>query len=74
MWALWGLCEKAIENSENLSYTATFAGFAPAMDPELLVVIALHGLQGEDYSGGKVAAPIFSKIVGQSLHVLKAGN
>ena len=64
----------AIENSENLSYTATFAGFAPAMDPELLVVIALHGLQGEDYSGGKVAAPIFSKIVGQSLHVLKAGN
>jgi len=31
-------------------------------------------LQGEDHSGGRVAAPVFSKIVGQSLHVLKAGS
>ena len=64
----------AIENSKGLSYTATFAGFVPAINPELLAVIVLHGLQGEDHSGGRVAAPIFSKIVGQSLHVLKAGN
>jgi cell division protein FtsI (penicillin-binding protein 3) len=64
----------AIENSEDLSYTATFAGFVPAINPELLAVIVLHGLQGEDHSGGRVAAPVFSKIVGQSLHVLKAGN
>ena len=64
----------AIENSKDLSYTATFAGFVPAMNPELLAVIVLHGLQGEDHSGGRVAAPVFSKIVGQSLHVLKAGS
>ena len=64
----------AIENSQDLSYTATFAGFVPAINPELLAVIVLHGLQGEDHSGGRVAAPVFSKIVGQSLHVLKAGN
>ena len=64
----------AIENSKDLSYTATFAGFVPAINPELLAVIVLHGLQGEDHSGGRVAAPVFSKIVGQSLHVLKAGN
>jgi len=64
----------AIENSKGLSYTATFAGFVPALNPELLAVIVLHGLQGEDHSGGRVAAPVFSKIVGQSLHVLKAGN
>jgi cell division protein FtsI (penicillin-binding protein 3) len=64
----------AIENSKGLSYTATFAGFVPAINPELLAVIVLHGLQGEDHSGGRVAAPVFSKIVGQSLHVLKAGN
>jgi hypothetical protein len=37
-------------------------------------VVVLHGLKGEDHSGGRVAAPVFSKIVGQSLHVLKAGN
>ena len=64
----------AIENSKDLSYTATFAGFAPAINPELLAVVVLHGLKGEDHSGGRVAAPVFSKIVGQSLHVLKAGN
>ena len=64
----------AIENSKDLSYTATFAGFVPAINPELLAVIVLHGLQGEDHSGGRVAAPVFSKIVGQSLHVLKAGS
>ena len=64
----------AIENSKDLSYTATFAGFVPAINPELLAVIVLHGLQGEDHSGGRVAAPVFSKIVGQSLHVLKVGS
>ena len=64
----------AIENSKDLSYTATFAGFVPAIDPELLAVVVLHGLEGEDHSGGRVAAPVFSKIVSQSLHVLQAGN
>ena len=64
----------AIENSKDLSYTVTFAGFVPAIDPELLAVVVLHGLEGEDHSGGRVAAPVFSKIVSQSLHVLQAGN
>ena len=64
----------AIENSKDLSYTVTFAGFVPAIDPELLAVVVLHGLEGEDHSGGSVAAPVFSKIVSQSLHVLQAGN
>ena len=64
----------AIENSKELSYTVTFAGFVPAIDPKLLAVVVLHGLEGEDHSGGRVAAPVFSKIVSQSLHVLQAGN
>jgi len=58
--------------SEN-SYTVTFAGFAPAKDPHLLSVVVLHGLRGDNKSGGQIAAPIFSDVISQSLHVLEAG-
>ena len=65
----------AIEiNSKSLSYTATFAGFSPINNPKLLGVVVLHGLKGEDHSGGRVAAPLFSRIVSQSLHVLEVAN
>ena len=55
-------------------YTATFSGFAPSKDPKLLAVIVLHNLIGEEHSGGKVAAPIFSKVISQSLHALESGS
>ena len=50
---------------ENTTYTGTFAGFVPSDDPEYLAVIVLHGLSGENYSGGRVSAPIFSNIMKQ---------
>ena len=50
---------------EITTYTATFAGFVPSDDPEYLAVIVLHGLSGENYSGGRVSAPIFSNIMKQ---------
>ena len=50
---------------EITTYTGTFAGFVPSDDPEYLAVIVLHGLSGEDYSGGKVSAPLFSNIMEQ---------
>ena len=65
----------AIEiNSKSLSYTAIFAGFSPTNNPKLLGVVVLHGLKGEDHSGGRVAAPLFSRIASQSLHVLEVAN
>ena len=67
-----GTAEK-MRNNE-ISYTATFSGFAPARDPKLLAVIVLHDLIGEGHSGGKVAAPIFSKVISQSLHALESGS
>ena len=48
---------------ENTSYTATFSGFVPSNDPEYLAVVVLHGLKGEESSGGRVAAPVFSNIM-----------
>ena len=67
-----GTAEKRIRGK--VSYTASFSGFVPAQDPKLLAVIVLHGLYGEEHSGGSVAAPIFSKVVTQSLHALESGS
>ena len=47
------------------TYTGTFAGFVPHKNPEFLAVVVLHGLSGEDYSGGKVSAPLFANIMQQ---------
>ena len=60
--------------NERKSYTATFSGFAPAEEPKLLGVIVLHDLTGESHSGGSAAAPVFSSIIEQSLHVLDSGT
>ena len=45
------------------SYTATFSGFVPSNNPDYLSVVVLHGLKGEESSGGRVAAPVFSDIM-----------
>lgn len=50
---------------EETTYTATFAGFVPYDQPEFLTVVVMHGLSGEESSGGKVSAPIFSNIMEQ---------
>ena len=50
---------------EETTYTGTFAGFVPYKNPEYLAVVVLSGLSGEDYSGGKVSAPVFSNIMQQ---------
>lgn len=48
---------------------SSFAGFAPAHNPRLVVVITLDEPEGVAY-GGLLAAPVFSEIVEQSLRYL----
>ena len=48
---------------------ASFAGFAPADDPRVVVFVRIDRPQGEIY-GGIVAAPIFSRLVAQALPYL----
>ena len=61
----------AIESSgDETSYTATFSGFVPSSNPDYLAVVVLHGLKGEESSGGKVAAPVFSNILSE-IYLLK---
>ncbi len=51
-------------------YIASFAGFAPANDPKLVLLVAIDEPQGE-YYGGIVAAPVFSAIMRDVLRYLE---
>lgn len=47
---------------EEGAYVATFAGFAPADDPEIAVAVMIDEPQDEIY-GGVVAAPVFAELM-----------
>ena len=51
---------------EDGGYTATFAGFAPADDPEIVVQVVLHNPQ-DTYYGGEAAGPVFNDIMSFAL-------
>jgi len=51
-------------------FIASFAGFAPARDPKLLVTIMVDEPQGEIY-GAEVAAPAFQEIMRLALPYLR---
>jgi cell division protein FtsI/penicillin-binding protein 2 len=69
-----GTTRKHIENVGYVSgrYIASFAGFLPADDPELLGLIVIDDprADGAEVYGGSVAAPIFSSIVKDAVKVL----
>nr|WP_320048505.1 penicillin-binding protein [uncultured Desulfuromonas sp.] len=48
---------------------SSFIGFAPAKDPQIVVLVTLDEPQGKAY-GGLLAAPVFSRIVEQALRYL----
>ena len=51
-------------------YLAVFAGLAPVSDPRLVAVVVIDEPRGEDYYGGLVAAPVFSRILSGALRLL----
>ena len=42
-------------------YIASFIGFAPAEDPQVLAIVIIHEPQGI-YYGGTIAAPVVSQL------------
>lgn len=50
--------------------TASFAGFAPYLDPKITVVVIIDEPSKKPYYGGKWAAPVFGEIVQSSLKYL----
>ena len=51
-------------------FVASFIGFAPADNPQLLVAVIVDQPQGTDYFGGSVAAPAFGEIASFALPYL----
>jgi cell division protein FtsI (penicillin-binding protein 3) len=51
-------------------YLAVFGGIAPASAPRLAAVVVIDEPSAGEYYGGKVAAPVFSSIVGGALRLL----
>ncbi|WP_455365843.1 peptidoglycan D,D-transpeptidase FtsI family protein [Kaarinaea lacus] len=52
------------------SYIAVFAGMAPATNPRLIMVVMVNEPSGEQYYGGAVAAPVFSKVMAGALRLM----
>ena len=51
-------------------YVGWFAGFAPASDPRLVMVVAVDEPRQGGYFGGAVAAPVFSRVMAGALRLL----
>lgn len=60
---------KTRQYSEN-KRIASFAGFAPALDPHIVVYVVIDEPSKKPYYGGVWAAPVFAEIVEQSLRYL----
>lgn len=52
-------------------FVASFIGYAPSTNPEILCMVMLELPKGNEYYGGDVAAPVFSKIAGETLSYLQ---
>lgn len=52
-------------------YVASFIGFAPADEPQIVCVVVVDAPQGYPYYGGWVAAPPFKEIIKDSLRYLE---
>lgn len=51
------------------AYRAIFAGFAPASAPRFVVVVVIEDPIRNGYYGGRVAAPVFSRVMAHALRL-----
>ena len=65
-----GTAYKFINNAyQNDRYLTSFIGVAPASRPRLVVAVQIDEPKIDD-SGGRAAAPVFSKVMGEALRLL----
>lgn len=55
----------------NGKYVASFLGFAPVNDPEIIGLVMLDEPMGESHMGGAIAAPTFKKIFDEVLRYME---
>ena len=55
---------------DDRSHVAYFAGFAPAEQPRIVLVVVVNHPRRELIGGGEVAAPVFASVAARALRVL----
>ena len=55
---------------DDTAHVAFFAGFAPAREPRIVVVVAIDQPRRGVVGGGQVAAPVFARVVERALRML----
>jgi cell division protein FtsI (penicillin-binding protein 3) len=65
-----GTAKKAVRGGySSRRYQAVFAGMAPASNPRFVMVVMVDEPKGKWYYGGKVAAPVFAKVMQGALRL-----
>jgi cell division protein FtsI (penicillin-binding protein 3) len=65
-----GTAQKIVNGHySNHDHIASFVGFAPAVNPKIIVAVMVESPK-TSYYGAAVAAPVFSQIAGPTLHLL----
>jgi cell division protein FtsI (penicillin-binding protein 3) len=63
---------RKIRNGRYVSeYVASFAGFAPASNPRLVIAVMIDEPGTGQFYGGQVAAPVFAEVAARSLRTLQ---
>jgi cell division protein FtsI (penicillin-binding protein 3) len=52
------------------NYVSLFAGVAPASQPRLAMVVMIDEPSNDEYYGGRIAAPVFSRVMAGALRML----
>jgi cell division protein FtsI (penicillin-binding protein 3) len=69
-----GTAQKPLASGRGYSldeYVASFAGFAPAGAPRVVLLVVVDSPRGRGYYGGEVAAPVFARIMTEALRHLR---
>ncbi len=51
-------------------YNSSFVGFAPVSNPQFVIAVTLHGVNGDMHFGAEVAEPAFAQIMGATLRLM----
>jgi cell division protein FtsI/penicillin-binding protein 2 len=65
-----GTAKKVVNGQYVKEYNASFVGFVPSRRPALAIVVVIDSPRGDEYYGGRVAAPVFRRIAEAALRQL----
>lgn len=65
-----GTSQKLDEDSTGNTYVSSYCAFAPADDPEIIMLVMVDDPQGDNYYGSKVAAPVCTEVLSEVLPYL----